>query len=297
MTKPINLRKLVGAGLALLLSMALAACLVLPGKFTETLDLRKDGHFSYSYKGEILVLGLSKLADLAKMGGAGSEAKFTAEPCFGADSGEERPCTKAELAEQKQIWDDVQTAATDSKQKTDSAMQAMMGGIDPNDPKAGEELAERLRKQAGWNKVTYKGDGVYEVEFAISGQLDHDFSFPTLERMPVVIPFLTINRRADLSVRVSSPIMEQQSGGGAQAMGMGGFAAAMNARTGQGEDGVAKAPDFPQLDGTLTLTTDGTILANNTEDGPKADPAGQRLTWQLNVRNTAAPMALVQLGK
>ena len=32
MTKPINLRKLVGAGLALMLSMALAACLVLPGK-------------------------------------------------------------------------------------------------------------------------------------------------------------------------------------------------------------------------------------------------------------------------
>ena len=297
MTKPINPRKLVGAGLALLLSMALAACLVLPGKFAETLDLRKDGHFSYSYKGEILVLGLSKLADLGKMGFTGNEAEFAAEPCFGAKGGKERPCTKAELAEQKQNWEIGQKAAAEAKQKTDTAMQAMMGGIDPNDPKAGEELAERLRKQAGWNKVIYIGDGIYEVDFSVSGQLDHDFSFPTLERMPVVIPFLTINRRADGSVRVSSPIMEQQSGGGAQAMGMGGFAAAMEAEKGKGEDGDSKAPNFPQLDGTMTLTTDGTILANNTEDGPKADPAGQRLTWKLNVRNPQAPMALVQLGK
>lgn len=297
MTKPINLRKLVGAGLAVLLSMALAACLVLPGKFAETLDLRKDGHFSYSYKGEIFVLGLSKLMDLAKLGASGDVPEFTAEPCFGLKSGKERPCTKAEVAEQKQNWDDAQKAAAAAKQKSDTAMQAMMGGIDPNDPRAGEELAERLRKQAGWNKVIYKGDGVYEVEFAVSGQLAYDFSFPTLERMPVVIPFLTINRRADGSVRVSSPIMEQQAGGGAQAMGMGGFAAAMEADKGQSVDAVGRAPNFPQLDGTLTLTTDGTILANNTEDGPKADPAGQRLTWKLNVRNPAAPMALVQLGK
>ena len=294
MTKPIHLRKLAGAGLAVLLSMALAACLVLPGKFAETLDLRKDGHFSYSYKGEILVLGLSKLADLAKMGGDSAEP-FTPF-CLSKKTERERPCTAAETAQQKQEWEEGQKAAADSKQKSNAAMQAMMGGIDPNDPKAGEELAERLRKQAGWNKVTYKGDGVYEVDFSVSGQLAYDFSFPTLERMPVVIPFLAINRRADGSVRVSSPIMEQQAGGGgAQAMGMGGFAAAMQAE--KGEDGQGNGPDFPQLDGTLTLTTDGTILANNTEDGPKADPAGQRLTWKLNVRNTAAPMALVQLGK
>ena len=54
---------------------------------------------------------------------------------------------------------------------------------------------------------------------------------------------------------------------------------------------------LPTIDGTLTLTTDGTILANNTDDGPAADPAGKRLVWKINARNPAAPMALVQLGK
>ena len=297
MTLPFAPRRIAGVALALVLSALLAACFVLPGKFEERLDLRKSGHFSYSYKGEILVLGLSKLAEMGAMAGPQVSATFAPQTCSNDKTGDERPCTKAELDAQKADWDFEQQADQDRKKEKNESMKAVLGGIDPQDPKAGEELAERLRKQAGWNKVTYKGDGVYEVEFAISGQLDHDFSFPTLERMPVVIPFLTINRRADGSVRVSSPIMEQQSGGGAQAMGMGGFAAAMNARTSQGGDGVDKAPDFPQLDGTLTLTTDGTILANNTEDGPKADPAGKRLTWKLNVRNPAAPMALLQLGK
>ena len=53
----------------------------------------------------------------------------------------------------------------------------------------------------------------------------------------------------------------------------------------------------PKLDGTFTLTTDAEILANNTEDGPKADPAGRRLVWKMNAQNPAAPMALLQLAQ
>ena len=56
-------------------------------------------------------------------------------------------------------------------------------------------------------------------------------------------------------------------------------------------------PNLPQADGKLILTTDGTILANNTDEGPKTDPAGKRLEWIISPREKAGPMALVQLGK
>ena len=60
-----NLRRIAAAGLTVVLCAALAACFVLPGKFAETLDVRKDGRFSYAYKGEIVVLGLTKLMGMA----------------------------------------------------------------------------------------------------------------------------------------------------------------------------------------------------------------------------------------
>lgn len=39
-------RRIAAAGLLAALCAALAACLVLPGKFAETLDIRQDGRFT-----------------------------------------------------------------------------------------------------------------------------------------------------------------------------------------------------------------------------------------------------------
>ena len=55
-------------------------------------------------------------------------------------------------------------------------------------------------------------------------------------------------------------------------------------------------PPFPQVDGQFTITTDGAILANNTDDGPQADTTGQRLTWAVNLRTPAAPTALIRMA-
>ena len=41
-------------------SLLLSGCFVSPGSFTSAIDLRKDGRFSYSYSGEIYLIGLSK---------------------------------------------------------------------------------------------------------------------------------------------------------------------------------------------------------------------------------------------
>lgn len=307
-----NVKRLAAAALAVALSVALSACFVLPGKFAETLDIRKDHTFTYTYKGEVVVLGLTKLMGLADaMGSAGTE-EFIPAPCVSQKTGKDRPCTKAEEAKQKAEWDEGADSRAAAKKQRDEGMVALMGGLDPNDPKSGEELAERLRKQAGWTSVVYKGDGLYEVDFRITGKLTHDFSFPTIERMPSVLAFLTVNVRADGTARVSSPMLDQSSGAGSSLTGFAGLGAMMAAaEEGEKSEGAAddqttadkdaatmnKLASFPKMDGTFVLTTDGIILANNTEDGPKADPAGKRLEWKINIRNPAAPMALIELGK
>lgn len=289
MNRPLNLRRVAAAGMALMLSLALAACFVLPGKFAATLDVRKDGRFAYTYKGEVFVLGLSKLA---QMGNQAANTPFEATPCYDLETDKERSCTTNELDQQKADWEESRKASAESQKKEAEGMKAILGGIDPNDPRAGEELAERLRKQAGWNSVIYKGDGLYQVDFSVSGRLDHDFSFPTIERMPTILPFTAINRRADGSIRIGSPVFENANNGG-QSGGLAQMAAigAMGKGKPEGDEGL------PQVDGTFTLTTDGEILANNTEDGPKADPTGKQLEWKINVRNPGAPMALIGLRK
>lgn len=284
-----NPRRIAAAALAAVLSAALAACFVLPGKFVSSLDLRKDGRFTYAYKGEIFLLGMSKLADLGRNS---APQDFAPTPCFNDDVDlTERECSKEELAQQRSDWDAAEAERAAQAKKEAAEMAAMFGGIDPNDPKAGEELAARLRRQAGWKAVTYKGDGLYEVDFAISGHLDYDFVFPTMERIQPTLPFVMLNRRADGTVRIDTPGFDANGGGNVNPM------AAMAASGGKGgADGKDAIPGLPTLDGVFTITTDAQIMANNTDDGPAAVPGGQKLEWKITPRTAAAPTALIKLG-
>ncbi|MFO1256573.1 MAG: hypothetical protein U1E37_13040 [Sphingomonadaceae bacterium] len=287
MTMMPNPRRIAAAGLALLLSLALTACFVMPGKFVATLDLRKDGTFTYTYKGEMLVIGLTKLAQIVMA--PKKAAAFEASPCYKKDDVTERACTKDELAQQKTDWDAEQKAKAEKDAADLEVFKKMFGGIDPNDPKAAEELAARMRGQAGWKSVVYKGNGTYEVDVAISGRLDYDMSFPTIERMPGVTAFLVANRRANGEVRIDSPLMQ---------------AAALTTPMGNAAQTVMQSkmpggnlPDFPMADGHFTLTTDAVILANNTEHGPKVVPGGKQLDWDISGHNPIAPYALIGLAK
>lgn len=282
-----NLRRAAAAGLAVLLSLTVAACFVMPGKFAATLDLRKDGTFTYTYKGEMLVIGLTKMAQMVLA--PKTAAPFEAVPCYKDDDETERPCTKAEIAQQKEDWDAEQKKKAEKDAADLEMFKKMFGGIDPNDPKAAEELAARMRAQHGWKSVIYKGNGTYEVDIAISGQMDHDFTFPTIERMPGVTAFLVANRRANGEVRIDSPLMQ---------------AAALTTPMGNAAQTVMQSkmpsgniPDFPMANGTFTLTTDAVILANNTEKGPTVVPTGKQLQWDVSGHNPIAPYALIGLGK
>ena len=282
--------KRIGAALAVTaFTLLLAACMFSPGKFTSGLDLRKDGQFSFAYKGEIYMLALSKMAEQ----GAGDKKKFEAQACQD-DEGKDRKCSVSEVAQQKKDWLEEQKAAAEKSKKDSESAKAFLGGIDPSDPKAAEELAARLRRQAGFRSVLYKGDGLYLVDFAIAGRLDHDFVFPTIERFAMANAFVQISRRNDGSVRVDAPGFGPNAAGSPFAAMMGGMGGMMGA--GDSKDGAGNSAKMPVADGEFTITTNGTILSNSTDEGPKPDPLGQRMTWAVNPRTPAAPMALIKLG-
>ncbi|HUQ13983.1 MAG TPA: hypothetical protein VM055_06875 [Novosphingobium sp.] len=278
-----NVRRMAVVALAAAV-LLLAGCMLLPGKFGSEMTVRADGTFAFAYKGDIHLVALSKLAAEAKHDEAMGE--FTPSACFDEDTIEERPCTKEELAQQRADWEQAKAAGNGKAKDDAEMMKALLGGIDPADPRAAEEFAARLRRQVGWRSVIDKGDGRFEVDFAITGRLDHDFSFPTVERMPIVSPFVTAIRRADGTVRVEAPAFAAGAGG-APMMGVMGAMAKSDPR----------AEGLPDLDGTFTLVTDGEILANNTDEGPQPGTTGKRLSWRVDARTTAAPSALIKLGR
>jgi hypothetical protein len=276
--------------------LALTGCFLQPGKFDSTLDVRKDGSFTFAYKGQIYLLALSKIADMA--GKAEAESEFVAETCYD-DNLDERTCTADELAEQRRTWESEKQTKKQEEQKNAEAMRAMLGGIDPADPEAAKELAERLRHQAGWRSVTYLGDGLFEVDFSLSSKLSHDFVFPTIERFPMANAFVMANRRADGTVRIDAPgFTAQNSTNPMQAMMSGALGAGgPNGSTDANQDGqAAPAPIVPEIDGTFRIVTDGEILANNTDEGPQTGARGKTLQWRVTKRTQVAPLALVRLA-
>ncbi|MFA7596733.1 MAG: hypothetical protein WCY92_10285 [Novosphingobium sp.] len=271
---------------AVLATALLGACFLAPGRFVSGLDIRKDGQFTFSYTGEIHMLALSKLAEDA------AEEEFEQDPCIDEDSGEERDCTRAEIAEQKKLWEEGRQERAEQRKRDAEQMRTLLGGIDPSDPKAADQLVERLRRQEGWKRVDYKGNGLFDVDFSVTGKLTHDFAFPTIERFPMANPFVQLSLRKDGAVRLDAPAFAANPADPMRMMMLG------NA---SGLGGDESKPNLPETSGTFTLTTDGAILANNTDEGPQPATTGKQLRWTIGgspMGNTpAAPMALIQLQR
>jgi hypothetical protein len=295
-------RRIAAALTAAAMLLVLAGCMVLPGRFTSDLALRKDGTFTFHYKGEIILAALAQGAKGAKMEEATAEP-FEQQPCTDPTTDETHDCSAAEIAQQRAKWNDEKkerkAAKAEENAQNRKMMQSMMGGIDPDDPKAAEAFAQRLARQQGFTSVVSKGGGKFELDYSISGRLDHDFTFPTIERLPMVMPFVTAIRRSDGSVRVDAPAFSTAAanpvmpGLGAMAGAMGGMKETSKAGSKPGAGGP------PIAEGNFTVRTDGQILANNTDEGPQAEAASglTRLDWKVDARTSAAPTALIKLGK
>lgn len=278
--------------------LVLAGCMVLPGRFTSDLALRRDGTFTFHYKGEIVLAALAQGSKSAAVEHIPAEP-FEQQPCTDPATDEAHDCTAEEIAQQRSKWNDAQrerkAAKAEENAQSRKMMQSMMGGIDPDDPKAAEAFAQRLARQQGYTSVVSKGQGKFEVDYTASGRLDHDFTFPTIERLPMVMPFVSLIRRADGSVRIDAPAFSTTAANPVMP-GLG----AMGNMKGTAKSGAKPGTQGPPVaEGTFTVRTDGQILANNTDEGPQAEaPSGlTRLEWKVDGRTSSAPTALIKLAK
>lgn len=308
----------VGARVVLVAAAALAltGCLLSPGKFAADMTVMRGGGFTFAYKGEIYLFGLTQLAE---MGAAldKEKAEFTPGPCYGdpaqidgavlktnlmqeeeawAEEALERECTPAEVEEQKTQWEDQRTKKKAEDARNIEVVKSLLGGIDPSSPEAIDEFVARIKKQKGWREVVHKGGGLFEVDYAISGRIDQDFSFPVLEKTQGLTPFIVAVARANGGVRIDAPAFAAPGKGGFMGTSMGGLIPIFQALGSAGDSDEAKMfAGLPKLDGSFTIRTDGEILTNNTDDGPSVEGTMRVLQWKINARRDQAPEALIML--
>lgn len=233
--------------LALLLPLALASCVLAPGKFVSTLRIDADRHFTFSYVGEVYALDMSD-----SMNGLGGTPSDSATP---ASSDGDAP-TMQRLAFQSEGKEDPakKKAATEARNR---------------------EIAAALSKEAGYRKVTYLGDGKFQIDYAVSGTLDHAFVFPYNLDAEAVFPFVVVELRANGTVRVKAP----------------GFAADDNSKSVPGA-----GQQTSKLDGVFTLDTDAEIVSQNNEEGATAGTPGRKtISWKATPLTKDAPTAVLRL--
>jgi hypothetical protein len=170
-----GLAKRLGAiALAVAAPLALAGCLLTPGKFTSDLTINADRSFSFSYVGEVIAVDPS----------SGMKDSSSSEPAADASAEEKQAAAekKAEVAKA--------SAELEVKRKA---------------------IAEALAKEAGYRSVRYVGNGKYLIDYAITGRLDHSFLFPFNSDAEVAIPFIALELRKDGAVRVKAPAFGKSS--------------------------------------------------------------------------------------
>ena len=117
---------------------------------------------------------------------------------------------------------------------------AKMFGLPGLDDASNRAFAAKLMKYAGWRSVTYRGKGVFDVDYHFEGRATQDFLFPALPDNNLLIPFVALRRRADGSVLVTAPAFTGGPGP------MGGAAAGRRDRQGSGCHGRrAGSPSSP----------------------------------------------------
>jgi hypothetical protein len=270
------------------LPLALTGCLWGPGKFGSNLALNRAGTFVLDYRGEILLQIPEEKAVLYQWDDSmvrchkDGRIERRANPSEPESEDDIRPCTAEEIAREK-AEHQKEEADRVAKNAEELEQMATMFGLPTMDDESNRRFAANLMKHAGWRSVTYKGKGVFDVDYHFEGRLTQDFVFPMMPDSDFLIPFVILRRRNDGSVMVTAPALTGGSGpfsARAKAMGL----------PDKGADGPVS-----RAQGRFTITTDGEILTNNSEDGPTAAPNGRQVHWDVGPGSAKVPEMLVRL--
>ena len=278
--------------LALAAPLFLTGCLWGPGKFQSDLTLRKDNSFVLNYRGEIVLqvppeqanadAWKPEFARCYKDGRIEPRADIATDMNASADH--VRPCTAAELARARNDYNQQVAAAAASKRKENEEM-AKAFGLPGLDDASNHAFAAKLMKYAGWRSVTYRGKGVFDVDYHFEGSARQDFLFPALPDSDVLIPFVAIRRRSDGAVLVTAPALT----GGAGPLGARAGSAATSAMMKESNGPRSRA------EGRFTVITNGEILTNNSEDGAAPHAVGRQLRWDVGPGTAKIPETLIRL--
>ena len=265
----------------LMAPLLLAACFFSPGKFNADLDVAQDGRFAFAYKGEIVIAGYrDPMRDFPAQGD--KELLNDIAACFEEEGKPKPTCSAEEQARLKaQAERREQNENAEDTREFEALRQTL--GFDPSDEKAVAAFAARLKGQNGWKDVTYKGNGVFAVDYAISGKLDRDFVWPVFPGAAGVVPFVVAQRQADGRIRVRAPGF----GGFGGMNSSGPMTSAMIGMASKADEG------GPAPDGLFTIVTGAEVLANNNEDGWTPDAKGRRIVWKVGPSSAAVPEALL----
>lgn len=243
--------------------LLLTSCLLVPAKFTSTLDVRADRSFTFTYVGEVQLMKSKEPAE-------GSATGFEEEPDSGEQSWREEGDGEARLI----------NIATEPKGKAPAKDENF--GDSADDATKLRQLAQALSAEYGFRSARYIGDRKLAIDYRITGKLDHAFVFPFNPDGEIIVPFIAIELRGKDRLRVKAPgFANDDSSQGAP--GLGGMG-------GSGNPGSA-------LDGTFTLTTSADIVSQNQEDGAEVLPDGtKKLVWTVNPSTRDAPMAVLRVN-
>lgn len=153
----------------------LSACLVTPGRFESSLDIRADGRFNFSYKGEILASDMTMPGDNGDP--LGNTVPGQQDSAYGKIS-------LRRDASQRSVGKDADPGGDDAQMR---------------------EIASRLSKEKGFSSVRYMGDHKFEIDYAIGGTLDHAFLFPFNIDAQIILPFVAVELRGEDRLRVKAP--------------------------------------------------------------------------------------------
>ncbi len=235
--------------------LMLFGCVLTPGKFVSTMSISADRSFSFTYKGEVIAADIGKEAGKG-LGGLGKND---------ADEGD-TPSEDAKplsLAEEKS---EVGMADIKTKEASDNDLR-------------NRSIAAALTKEYGYRLVRYVGKNKFEIDYAITGMLTHNFTFPFNSDAEALLPFVVIELRQGSLIRVKAPGFASETGKPG------------NALVG------TMGKEAPFVDGIFTLDTDAEIVSQNNEDGATKAGLRKSISWKVNPLTKDAPTAVLRLAR